>query len=186
MSTNGQQYTNVKPFQYYAAPMIAEISPQSGPLHGKTNVTIVGANLGNGSNLKCRFGATPPMLSTAYYVSPAVDDGEGTLWCVSTVGFAGGTSVSLEVSLNAQQYTKTTALYQGDALVEEIRKEYADGTGGLPTGLAGDAGGSSPKRTWPVVAAPGSVAVVPTTITSCRSSTRSPNTGPSSAPPPST
>ena len=162
VSTNGQQYTNVKPFQYYAAPMIAEISPQSGPVHGKTNVTIVGANLGNGSNLKCRFGATPPMLSTAYYVSPAVDDGEGTLWCVSTVGFAGGTSVSLEVSLNAQQYTKTTALYQGDALVEEIRKEYADGTGGFADGIGGQetpGGIVTQAYTWPVVAAPGGVAV---------------------------
>ena len=186
VSTNGQQYTNVKPFQYYAAPMIAEISPQSGPVHGKTNVTIVGANLGNGSNLKCRFGATPPMLSTAYYVSPAVDDGEGTLWCVSTVGFAGGTSVSLEVSLNAQQYTKTTALYQGDAWWRRS-DEYADGTGGFADGLVQTPGGIVTQGTrGPSSRRRAASRSIPTTITSTRSSTRSPNTGLSPAPPPST
>lgn len=112
VSTNGQDYTNAKTFNYYRPPSLAAVSPSSGPVKGDTLASITGANLINGSVYRCRYGDTESqtVLYTEAFYQPSLD----LVMCKSADGQVafGGSAVSLQVSLNAQQYTDDLLLFQ--------------------------------------------------------------------------
>ena len=58
VSANGQQFSPAGPpgYTYYGAPVISSVSPELGPTHGGTAVTVYGANLFGGSAYRCCFG----------------------------------------------------------------------------------------------------------------------------------
>ena len=111
VATNCQQYSQPNggvAFAYFGAPptaardaLVASISPSSGPSDGDTNVTLFGGPFHNGSDYRCRYGAT---LVTA---TPGVAG--DTLHCQTPThpNKAGvdPTPVALEVTLNGQQHS---------------------------------------------------------------------------------
>ena len=111
VATNCQQYSQPNggvAFAYFGAPptaardaLVSSISPSSGPSDGDTNVTLFGGPFHNGSDYRCRYGAT---LVTA---TPGVAG--DTLHCQTPThpNKAGvdPTPVALEVTLNGQQHS---------------------------------------------------------------------------------
>ena len=107
VSLNAQQYTsNSVRFTYYTGPTVSLVTPDAGPTSGDTLVRLLGYNLDAGSEYRCRFGETVVRATIAH-----PGDANDTLRCVAPAGAAGplmadGTrAVSLEVSLNSQNYT---------------------------------------------------------------------------------
>ena len=82
-------------FTYLAAPVVATVSPRSGPTAGASTVTITGANLGTAATVTVMFGATAATVvsnngSTLVATSPAGVAGAVDI----TVTTAGGTSAT--------------------------------------------------------------------------------------------
>ena len=101
ISTNGQQFSNVKEFVYFAAPVISAISPTSGPLLGDTFLNVSGVHLINGSDYRCRLGAEPHVtIPATFHAGPPQ-----MIACTAPAMPFDTGAVPLEVSLNAQQYT---------------------------------------------------------------------------------
>lgn len=106
-SLNAQDYTaNQQPFTFYAPPRVVSLSPSSGPLEGGTLVLISGGNLTGGSEYRCAFGhSTLPVRAEPYNASDA------TLYCRSPAHPNAPRMATVEVSLNAQQYTRDRILF---------------------------------------------------------------------------
>lgn len=105
VSLNAQQYTNTSlSFYRYAPPSLYALSPASGPTGGATVVTVSGnASLRavNYSEPRCRFGVGGQL------------NGTFTSWwgmrCIAPANVQTGV---LEVSLNAQQFTRSELQYE--------------------------------------------------------------------------
>ena len=112
------------PFEYYAPPGALSLSTTSGPALGGTPIVISGANLTGGTDRRCRF--TPTVFGVisadahlaawelksevaATYVPPSDGDGgggaTGSLRCVTPALPERVARVTVEVSLNGQQFT---------------------------------------------------------------------------------
>ena len=100
ISTNAQQFSNMKEFTYFSHPIVSAISPNTGPVNADTLIDVRGAYLGNGSAYRCQFGTFPTVHVEASYVPgpPA------RVLCYSLASSAAGDQ-AFEISLNAQQYT---------------------------------------------------------------------------------
>ena len=55
VTINGQQYTSPVSFHAYATPLVDAITPTTGPVDGKTALTILGGNFTGGSDYRCAF-----------------------------------------------------------------------------------------------------------------------------------
>ncbi|KOO21822.1 hypothetical protein Ctob_007228, partial [Chrysochromulina tobinii] len=98
VASNGQQFTSSSVVFVYSAPhAVSSVHPERGPESGATLVTVAGANFGAGSEYKCRFGSAT--VNASFH---AVDS---TIHCASSPMPLG--RVPVEISLNAQQYTKS-------------------------------------------------------------------------------
>ena len=97
VSLNAQQFVRnaSEGFTYYEHSHVGGFSPTSGPAAGGTLVNISGVGFGDGSHYVCAFGAE---------VVVATNSADGVISCFAPAATA-GLGVSLEVSLNAQQYT---------------------------------------------------------------------------------
>ena len=113
VSLNSQDYTaNREAFTFYAPPRVISLSPSSGPLEGGTLVLLSGANLTAGSDYRCAFGtSTLPVRTEPYNGSDA------TLYCLTRVHTHAPLLIPVEISLNAQQYTKDGILFSVHAPV---------------------------------------------------------------------
>ena len=104
VSLNGQQFFGNQSvgFEYLRPERVHRISPSSGPELGGTLVHVSGADLYNGSDYNCAFGAS--VVAASYL--PTLD----RVACVAPAGTPGSSS-TLEVSLNAQQFTSDSVAY---------------------------------------------------------------------------
>lgn len=105
---NGQQYTHTDlTFSYYDDPPISVLSPAAGPHQGSTEVTISGGHFGGGSDRLCKWYPPPDSTLLPSVVRASHVPTSGDLLCRTTPLAAGWSA--LEVSLNGQQYTNTSA-----------------------------------------------------------------------------
>eukprot|EP00698_Gefionella_okellyi_P025823 TRINITY_DN9606_c0_g1_i1.p1 TRINITY_DN9606_c0_g1~~TRINITY_DN9606_c0_g1_i1.p1 ORF type:complete len:5899 (-),score=1194.87 TRINITY_DN9606_c0_g1_i1:131-16627(-) len=100
VALNGQQYSNMLPYMFYVTPTVTSTAPFSGPVIGQTQITITGSNYFNSSLILASFGgvAVPATFlaeTQIYVVAPAFP-----------IGSATSLSVDVELSMNAQQFTK--------------------------------------------------------------------------------
>ncbi len=120
ISCNNQQYTgNGTVFQYYGHPRLTSVWPSNGPASRVAKVVIqVGAphpfsptfqGLG-GQEFTCRFNTS--------IVAAEVDAATGAWTCVPPPSVAG--PVSLDVSVNGQQYTSSTLVFLYQDVVTDI------------------------------------------------------------------
>ena len=106
VALNGRQFVEpALPFTYFGTPVISSFSPSCGPTHGDTLVSVTGYHFRYGSAYRCRFDDLA--VEASFYGSVA--DPHGTLRCVSPHGLQPGIR-SLEVSLNAQDFTANTTM----------------------------------------------------------------------------
>ena len=112
---NGQQYAPTElSFAYLADVAISALSPAAGPADGATLVRIAGGNFSGGDDRRCRFGVPdgmPPNATAHETVVRATLDASGGgrayLLCLTPLTSPG--SMPLEVTLNGQQYTNSSA-----------------------------------------------------------------------------
>ena len=131
VSLNGQQFeASVVQYGYYEQVEVLSLSPSAGPAVGGTTVVVGGLRLGIGDSMtpdyRCAFGDTcascgwsTPTLPSFWggkysagcdcttVVPATLTDGGTTLTCESPAASAG--SPALEVSLNAQDYSNSSA-----------------------------------------------------------------------------
>lgn len=100
ISTNAQQFSNLKEYTYYAHPTISSISPSSGPSQGGTRIDVIGKHMREGSDYVCQFGGSPTIQVDATFLSSP----SNRVQCYSRP-VPGSRTLALEVSLNAQQYS---------------------------------------------------------------------------------
>ena len=106
ISLNRQQYLGSLGFAFYDTPILAEVSPSSGPVLGGTAVSISGANLRLGDNYTCRFGDD----NATWLVVPAEMQG-GAVLCNTTEVVHGG-AVALRIAHNGQQFSASSVSYE--------------------------------------------------------------------------
>ena len=122
---NAQQYSRGgQTFAYHGLPSVSAYSPSSGPSDGGTRVVVSGEGFEGGSDYRCRFDGCGEcatawscgscVVNATYVANEAGSLSLGSLVCVSPRlsdwRFNDSqASVSLEVSLNSQQYTDTNA-----------------------------------------------------------------------------
>ena len=102
VSLNGQQFTNTSlSFYRYAPPLVRTLSPASGPTLGETLVLAYGNSslrAVNYSEPRCRFGGSNVVHGTLIASTSS--------WAMRCTAPSGVSSGAVEVSLNAQQYSR--------------------------------------------------------------------------------
>ena len=127
VSLNAADYDNVSvPFDFYDPPGGLYLSPSTGPVLGGTSITVGGANLTGGTDRRCRFvpvifGPPSPEARAAAWdmrleVAGTVLGGSSggataSLLCVTPLLPAHVAQVTVEVSLNGQQFTTEAARF---------------------------------------------------------------------------
>ena len=102
VASNGQQFTSsLVPLVYSAPHVVSSVTPEHGPEGGATQVLVSGASFAGGSDYRCRFGAST--------VNASFHPADGTIRCASSPWPRG--SASVEISLNAQQYTSSSVSF---------------------------------------------------------------------------
>ena len=154
VTLNGQQYAAPSAWQGYHPPVVATISPTTGPLGGATVVTANGTSLAFGSDYRCAFGDA---VVNATEVSGAVVN------CTSPVGRSG--PAPFRVSLNGQQYTEPVfwAFYGAPTLTPGTISPSSgptDGNTSVVVSVAALGGGSDYRCAFGAVNAPGAVGIV--------------------------
>ena len=122
VASNGQQFTaSHVPFVYNTPHAVSSFYPERGPELGSTQVVISGAGFANGSDYKCRFGGST--------VNASFDPIDEVIHCASAPHAPH--TASLEVSLNAQQYTRNSVgfTYYAGPIVSVVSPD-AGPTGG--------------------------------------------------------
>ena len=95
VSTNGQDFsTHVIGFFVFGVPEVTSIFPLGGPIKGGSLLNVSGRDFAAGSLPRCRFGTV---------LAAATVHGSDSLACESPAAVEG--SVSLQISLNGQQFT---------------------------------------------------------------------------------
>jgi len=95
ISINGASYTNAQiTYRYLSEVAVVALQPRVGPIHGGTNVSVIGANLPYGST--CRFCDQPAVHFQ--WVTPF------ELRCTSPPHYTSG-FCAVEVSSNTQEWT---------------------------------------------------------------------------------
>ena len=141
VTLNGQQYAAPSAWRGYHPPVVATISPTTGPLGGATVVTASGTSLAFGSDYRCAFGDA---VVNATEVSGAVVN------CTSPVGRSG--PAPFRISLNGQQYTEPVfwAFYGAPTLAPGTISPSS----GPPTATRRWSSPSPPSVAAPTTAAP--------------------------------
>ena len=110
VSLNSQENTlSEVGFSYYAEPVVSRLHVERGPVAGGSNVTVTGSSFRGGSEYRCRFGG-PGMVVHGTYLAD-----RDALHCMAPP--QGPANVSVEVSLNAQQFTTSGVMFEYYALV---------------------------------------------------------------------
>ena len=114
---------------YNAPHAVSSFYPERGPEHGATQVVISGAGFANGSDYKCRFGGST--------VDASYDAVGETIHCASAPHVP--VTASLEVSLNAQQYTRDLVgfAYYAVPIVSVVSPDVGPTAGGTLVRLFG-------------------------------------------------
>ena len=108
VSLNGQQFSAPLPFAYYGQqPTVAVLSPSCGPAVGSTLVALGGSQLANGTAYRCKFGHSSSGVAATVLASYSAGVG---MRCVSPA--LAPHVHTLEVSLNAQDYTSSGQAYE--------------------------------------------------------------------------
>ena len=101
VSTNGQDFsTQVINFFVFGVPEVTSIFPLGGPIKGGSLIKVSGRDFAAGSLPRCRFGTI---------LAAATVHGSDSLACESPAAVEG--SVSLQISLNGQQFTADPDLF---------------------------------------------------------------------------
>ena len=133
VSLNGQQFVGNAsvPFVYHASPSVSSISPSSGAMVGGTLVNVSGVGFESGSHYVCRFGSV--IVGAAWVPS------YGVISCFAPAG-SSGSSVVVEVSLNAQQYSRggQTFAYHGLPSVSAYSPSSGPSDGGTRVVVSGE------------------------------------------------
>lgn len=95
--------SNTSTFRYYDSPSISGVSPTRGSYKGGTLITIIGSAFFNSSEVSCKIGQS---VGTATYVN------DTHIVCAVPAGSGAGQHVYF--SLNQQQYTDTTFMFNYD------------------------------------------------------------------------
>ena len=108
VSLNGQQFSPPLPFAYFGQqPAVAELSPSCGPAVGSTLVGLRGSQLANGTAYRCKFGHSSSGVAATVLASYRAGVG---MRCVSPA--LAPHVHTLEVSLNAQDYTRSGQAFE--------------------------------------------------------------------------
>ena len=108
VSLNGQQFSPPLPFAYFGQqPTVAVLSPSCGPAVGSTLVALSGSQLANGTAYRCKFGQSSSGVAATVLASYRAGVG---MRCVSPA--LAPHVHTLEVSLNAQDYTSSGHAYE--------------------------------------------------------------------------
>ena len=133
VTINGQQFVGNAsvPFVYHASPSVSSISPSSGAMVGGTLVNVSGVGFESGSHYVCRFGSV--IVGAAWVPS------YGVISCFAPAG-SSGSSVVVEVSLNAQQYSRggQTFAYHGLPSVSAYSPSSGPSDGGTRVVVSGE------------------------------------------------
>ena len=117
-------------FSYYAEPVVSHLHFGRGPVAGGTNVTVVGSSFRGGSEYRCRFGGKAWEVYGTYLAA------HDAVHCVSPPH--GAANASVEVSLNAQQFTASGVPFE---FYELVRVSHI-----VP--ITGPVGGGAGPRAW--------------------------------------
>ena len=102
MTLNNQQYTDDDLlYHYYHPPYVFDIEPREGPVSGKTEVVVVGANFNDTGTIRCRFG---DLESEAEFIS------SHKIKCVAPASPTPG-YVDFNVALEENLYSSSRARY---------------------------------------------------------------------------
>ena len=124
VSLNSQENTlSEVGFSYYAEPVVSRLHLERGPVAGGTNVTVTGSSFRGGSEYRCRFGGKGSVVHGTYRAE------RDALHCMAPP--QGPANASVEVSLNAQQFTTSGVKFEYYALV---RVSHAVPIAGPPGG----------------------------------------------------
>ena len=108
VSLNGQQFSPPLPFAYFGQqPTVSVLSPSCGPAVGSTLVALSGSQLANGTAYRCKFGQSSSGVAATVLASYRAGVG---MRCVSPA--LAPHVHTLEVSLNAQDYTSSGHAYE--------------------------------------------------------------------------
>ena len=121
ITANGQQFSvGGPPFTFYPPPVVSWVLPAAGPRHGGTLVVLAGAGLfHNVGQLRCKFNETivhAEFVSTrtpyarSLPLGASLSSGGGVL-CRTPLRDA-PTNEPVYLSLNAQQYTPTSSMFE--------------------------------------------------------------------------
>lgn len=129
VSTNAQQFAAAGAgFTFYPHPVVAQLTPSSGPLEGGTLVRVYGSHLGGGSGSTrlCRLGMGGAAV-------PATFDGvSGALLCFTSPGEGVVAEQPLQVSLNGVDFT--TAVLPRFSLYLPPHPQTAEPSAGFSNG----------------------------------------------------
>ena len=103
--------------------MVSRLHLERGPVAGGTNVTVTGSSFRGGSEYRCRFGGKGSVVHGTYRAE------RDALHCMAPP--QGPANASVEVSLNAQQFTTSGVKFEYYALV---RVSHAVPIAGPPGG----------------------------------------------------
>ena len=99
---NGQEWTDDGIlFYFYSPPYVFELRPNTGPLEGGTNVTVVGANFEDTKKIRCKFGE---------HVVNATFIDENHVWCIAPKGDKAD-YVSFFLALTADKWSGNNLKY---------------------------------------------------------------------------
>jgi len=138
VSLNGQQFSTPLPFTYFGQqPSVTQLSPSCGPAAGSTLVALSGAQLGNGTAYRCKFGHGSSGVAATVLASYRAGEG---MRCVSPA--LAPRVHTLEVSLNAQDYTRSGQAYEvyPHAAVTRLDPRSGPSAGGTTTQASRSAG----------------------------------------------
>ena len=142
ISLNGQDYTpSSLPFALHAPLSVGALSIDHGPTMGGTTLLVQGPRLHAGDDFRCRFGA-----HSVHGTQVNEAGARHAVRCITPVLeydplFAGETlrTVALEISLNAQQYTKESVgyTYYAPGVVSLVTPDSGWSQGGVAVVLLG-------------------------------------------------
>ena len=153
VSVDSRNFTASRvPYSYYADPAVSAIAPTGGPgLRGATVLSVSGVGFSGGSDYRCRFGE---------HAVRAVRTGGGNLTCTSPQR-AVAEAVSVEVTLNGQQYSRGGApfAYRALEVVSSLSPSSGPSAGSTVVRVSGSHfhdsaetlcrfGGQSTRATW--------------------------------------
>ena len=152
VSLNAHDYAaSPKLFSAYAPPVVLALSPASGPLGGATRVVVSGVGFrgafDDGPRVTCRFNTTAVDATvldddTLVCVAPAAPDDLANATVAAARASGGGAlALAVAVSLNGQQYSRTSLPFRQHAppLVAELSPSLGPVWGGTLVNLSGSA-----------------------------------------------